>query len=385
MKVLIAVNYIGFINFLWSDIESFLARGYEVCVSGDNSLKETATLARIKEYGAAFVEIPVDGRSPASIKNLKAVISYSRLIRRERFELVVCHANMMGLLVRVAAVFPRMLHGVKLVYMNHGLPYNHTWTRRSRLVPELAERLLAPFCDGILCINSEDYERFGRFRCKRLMQVPGVGLDVGSYTGVSVDVQTKMKELGLPSGKTIVIAAGELSVIKNHKVIVQAIASLPDKSDYVFVVCGKILFETGSAEDLSVIGKEAGVDVRLLGFRRDLKEIYPCCHIGVMPSLREGMGMTGIEMLCAGLPVIGSDLQGIREYCVDGVTGYLVPDPSDPYGFAQAIKRLSDPTVRERMKDDCIRMASGFSVGRATSLRMEFYDSILSSKSAARP
>lgn len=49
-----------------------------------------------------------------------------------------------------------------------------------------------------------------------------------------------------------------------------------------------------------------GVDVRLLGYRDDLEKVFACCDIGVMPSLREGLGMAGIQMLCAGLPIVGS-------------------------------------------------------------------------------
>ena len=69
----------------------------------------------------------------------------------------------------------------------------------------------------------------------------------------------------------------------------------------------------------------------------------------MLPSLAEGFGLVLIEAMAAGVPVIATDVPGIRDVVRDGVTGLLVP-PGDPAALAAAVARLSaDPTLRHRL------------------------------------
>jgi glycosyltransferase involved in cell wall biosynthesis len=62
----------------------------------------------------------------------------------------------------------------------------------------------------------------------------------------------------------------------------------------------------------------------------------------VFPSLwPETLGIVGIEALSRGVPVVASDLGGVREWCVDGETGVVVP-PKDPEAISRAVQRLLD-------------------------------------------
>ena len=56
----------------------------------------------------------------------------------------------------------------------------------------------------------------------------------------------------------------------------------------------------------------------------------------VLPSLSEGMGLSIMEAMAAGLPVVATEVGGVPELVVDGRTGLLVP-PKDPDALAEAI------------------------------------------------
>ncbi len=62
-----------------------------------------------------------------------------------------------------------------------------------------------------------------------------------------------------------------------------------------------------------------------LGARDDVESILARSDIFVLPSNWEGFPLTVLEAMRAGLPVIASDVGGVREAVVDGVTGYLIP------------------------------------------------------------
>ena len=95
-----------------------------------------------------------------------------------------------------------------------------------------------------------------------------------------------------------------------------------------------------------------------------------------MPSKREGLGMAGLQSLIVGIPVIGANVHGIVDYVLPGKTGYLF-DPDDVDGFAAGIEKLSDPAVRNAMKQDCIDIAMKFSKEVSWKQKEEIYKEVL--------
>ena len=72
----------------------------------------------------------------------------------------------------------------------------------------------------------------------------------------------------------------------------------------------------------------------------------------VLPSEAEGFGLVLIEAMAAGVPVVATDVAGIRDVVENGNTGLLVP-ARDPQALAQAIQRLrDDPSLRDRLIRD---------------------------------
>lgn len=87
----------------------------------------------------------------------------------------------------------------------------------------------------------------------------------------------------------------------------------------------------------------------LLGWQRDLSPVYRRWHVFAMPSEEEGFGMAALEAMAAGLPVVASDVGGLREVVEDGVTGFLVP-PRDVAALRARLQQLvSDRALAERM------------------------------------
>lgn len=377
-KALIAVNFLGFVKFLWEDLDYLTNEGFQVVITGDFEIGyKDETLRKIKDYNAHFVHIPIDSKSPLTHKNLKGFKKLKSLIDKEKFDLIICHTAVTGIYVRLAAIKSRK-RGTKVVYMCHGLSYNHTSSWKSKLIYGTAERFCTWFTDGIITINEEDYEILKKYHCPKVWKINGVGLDVDRYTNVSINRSGYRLSLGLQENKIIVVTAGEFSKRKNHQVVVKALSLLEDKDQYTFAVCGCVQTPDGETPDIVALGERLGVDIKLLGYRDDLEKVFACCDIGIMPSLSEGLGMAGVQMLCAGLPVVGSAVQGIREYCLNGKTGYLVDNPYDASGFADAIRLLSKKEIREKMKEACLTMSRKFSKEKSVAQRRLIYDTLLS-------
>ena len=90
-------------------------------------------------------------------------------------------------------------------------------------------------------------------------------------------------------------------------------------------------------------GPAAEADIELLGSRSDVAELLGSADIMVFPSRPQGEGMPGvlIEGGLAGLPIVATDVPGVRTVIDDGTTGFIV-DPEDLDGMVAHLARLID-------------------------------------------
>jgi glycosyltransferase involved in cell wall biosynthesis len=90
-------------------------------------------------------------------------------------------------------------------------------------------------------------------------------------------------------------------------------------------------------------------DVVLAGFRRDARDLLPAFDVCVVPSVvEEAFGLTALEAMTAGVPVVATSVGGIPELVEHGVTGLLVP-PADEDALARSICAILDSPDRARI------------------------------------
>ena len=236
------------------------------------------------------------------------------------------------------------------------------------------EKILSGYCDYIVTINQEDYNRAKNFHCKNVRYIPGVGVDINKIKKLVINKAVKKESIGVPADKTLIISAGELIERKNHEVIIRALAKLNDPDVY-YAIAGKGPLK----EYLSNLAKELGIAERVifLGFRTDVFELYHAADISAFPSKIEGLGLAGVEAMAAGIPLVSSNVHGILDYVIDGKTGYAI-NPKDVNGFAKALKRLIDaPELRESMRKDCLAAVEQFEISNALKVMWDIYREVL--------
>lgn len=337
-KALIITALGGFIrSFLTSDIKILQDMGYEVhCAANINHEGADGLAEYFEEMNVVFHQIDFSSNRPISKETLMAYKQVVKLIKKTRFNLIHCHTPIAGAITRVAAR-KQQKKGTKVIYTTHGFYFHKHSSKKTWMVFRTIEDLMSRYSDAIITINHEDYSNAKKMHCSNVYYIPGVGVDTKRFSDVIVDRDEYRKKLGVKKEDFLILGVGELSHRKNHQIIIKALgeAKIPNS---VFMICGNAMNSANTKDELEKLAKQENVDLRLMGLRKDIPEICKCADIGVMPSTREGLGLSGIEMLASGLPVVASDVHGIVDYIINNEDGYLC-NPYDYREFSGAIKK----------------------------------------------
>lgn len=116
----------------------------------------------------------------------------------------------------------------------------------------------------------------------------------------------KRHELNIESETIVFLSVGELNQNKNHEMVIKALRTLDRNIHYV------IAGEGDRKDYLNQLAIENGVEerVHLLGYRSDVKDLYPMADIFVFPSFREGLSVSLMEAMASGLPCVVSRIRG---------------------------------------------------------------------------
>lgn len=315
MKKILIVSTVSrqFYLFEQGNIEVLNSLGYEV--HGAANFEDTNKRLDSLE----FTRHPFDiQRSPFSLKNIKAYIQLKKIMKSEEFDAVHCHSPMGGVLARLAA----KAIGVKtVIYTAHGFHFYKGAPIINWLLYYPIEKWLSKYTDILITINEEDFKRAEHFGYCKAKYVPGIGVDTEKFS-INRELRAKKrKELNIPEDAYVILSVGELNKNKNHEVVIKAISRFSNKN-IIYLICGEgVLREylTKIVSDLTLTNQ-----VRLLGFRNDINEIYSVADLFAFPSYREGLSVSLMEAMASGLPIVCSNIRGNKDIVEQGLSGYLL-------------------------------------------------------------
>lgn len=368
-KVLMVATYGDFFAaFETNNIKILNDLNYEVhlCANWEDP-KYNYKFDRLKNLEFTKINIPFE-RSPFSKKNIFCYKELLRLMNGEKYELIDCHNAVVGFYSRIAAKKSKIN---KIMYTAHGFQFFRDGSIIDWIIYYPIEKILSSITDQLVVINNEDFNLAKKkFKSKKIDKIPGVGFDYSNFSKNKVNIPDKKNELGLPADSFVIISVGELSKRKNHKIIIEALSKINNKNIY-YIIAG----QGDQYKYLKDLAQKNNIEenIKLLGHRSDITELNAISNIAAFPSRREGLGIAALESLAAGLPLISSNIQGIKDYSINGITG-ITCDPSNVDAFSTAILNLyNDKALVDTLSINGRKKAKEFSIYQVNSAMIKIY------------
>lgn len=311
--------------------------------------------------GADVFVVPDLVRSILPHRDIRAVWKIARILRFFSPDIVHAHCFKAGLVGRAAAG----MTGVPSLYTAHGWQFAPGTPVTQRLVAFAGEWLGALFGQQIITVS--DYDMKLALRCGITSQ--------GSISVVHNGIQDiPVRRYLSDSAEINAVMVARFVPQKDQRSVLRALIGLDPRIRVWFVGDGPTLPEIiAESHDLKLEGR-----VSFLGHRADVAQILGMADIFLLASHYEGLPISILEALRAGLPVITTDAGGARECVHDGVTGLVVPR-GDVNALRNAIGALAGaPSLRARMGTAGRRLFERqFTSGRMLSRTYSVYERLL--------
>jgi len=259
----------------------------------------------------------------------KEILSLIRLLRPS---LVHAHSSKAGFLGRLAA----RAAGVPAVFTAHGWGFADGVSWRRKMVATIGERVASRFSNGIITVSEADRELALRYRVVPLRSMTVV------HNGVRDTSEQSHPDAG---DAAHIVMVARFSPQKDQALLLKALVG--QEEPFRLSLVGEGPKQTA----VQVLAKELGLSgrVKFLGACGDVSRILAGANVFVLTSNWEGLPISILEAMRAGLPVIASDVGGVREAVVDGETGFLVDRGNLVMLRSRLLQLLGDPELRKKM------------------------------------
>ena len=180
-------------------------------------------------------------------------------------------------------------------------------------------------------------------RCGPRLRMIYDGIELSKF-GTPPEVERVRAELGLDPDAPAVTTVGRIEPWKGQHVLIEAAPRILEKhpNARILIVGGPAVNKPEYERGLRARCRELGIKNRVLftGIRKDIPDILAASSVLVLPSATpEPFGLTVVEAMAAGCPVVATAAGGPLETVLNGETGWLIP-PNDPEAMAERVRHV---------------------------------------------
>ena len=331
------------------------------------------TAADFTDYSVPFHKLDM-----ASGPSLTALLKLRGMLREKSFNILHCHGARAAFYGRVAAA-PLGGERPRIVYTIHGFAAPH-YALPVRTILLGIERVLTPLTDAVICVSGAERKGFlaTGFGPPERLHLVRYGIDTARFRDAVVDRAQQRAALDVPVDAPLVTTICRLYRPRDFETLLSGFAMVRAESPNVHLL---IVGDGPYRKRIEALISRLSLVpyVTLAGFRRDTPQILAVSDIFVLSTaLWEGLPLTILEAMSSELPVVASDVGGIREEIIHQETGIVVP-PKNPVALSEALLALlSDEQRASAMgSQGRLRVEKLFALDRMARETTAIYESLI--------
>ena len=231
--------------------------------------------------------------------------------------------------------------------------------------PHIGKKALVDKADVIICVSQNTANELEDFYgiSKDRVSVIHHGID----DAISLAELKKIKKFSRPT----ILYVGHRAGYKDFQVLPKAIRELKNEiSDAQLVLIGPLLTKD-EIHELNIILGDDGWQHHSFMPEYKLNEFYKKSHVHCVTSKMEGFGMTTLESLAMGTPVVATDIPVFREVLGEFSTYF---DVSSVGSLAYALKQVLDPANNKYLSEQALVLSKSFSWQKSAELHAQAYE-----------
>jgi glycosyltransferase involved in cell wall biosynthesis len=294
-------------------------------------------------------------RTPNFFNDRKAYHKIKEIIRDFEPDIVHTHAAKAGALGRKAA---KSMNVPVIVHTYHGHVFHSYFGQLKTALYKLIERRLAKISSGIVAISDIQKQELSvqhNICSPSKIKVIQLGFDLNRFhESIDQKRQQTREKFQIEKDEIAVAIIGRLAPVKNHQLFLNSIAEIASKTSkkVKFFIVGdgdeKHAIETRIKE----LALPDNFKIIMTSWIKDISTFNPGMDLICLTSLNEGTPVSLIEAQAANIPILTTDVGGVRDVVKENVTGYVVSNNSLPEFAEKLLFLIENDSIRNEMSQN---------------------------------
>lgn len=302
---------------------------------------ESDSLHIPRSYGVEPVLIEEMRRLPNLKSDRAAYKKLKQIIQEFQPDIVHTHAAKAGALGRKAA---KSCGVPVIIHTYHGHVFHSYFGKYKTKLYKLIERRLAKKSDGIIAISplqKDELVKQHRICEAEKVKVIQLGFDLGQFQEQLSEKRTTTRTTYQLEDETVAVAiVGRLAPIKNHGLFLEAVEEVLKAGIQArFFIVGDGMEYEKIASTVSRLNETYGNCIEMTSWIKDIAQFNAGMDIICLTSDNEGTPVSLIEAQACNIPVISTDVGGVKDIVLEGETGFVVPK-KDVKAFSEKLAFL---------------------------------------------
>jgi glycosyltransferase involved in cell wall biosynthesis len=334
-------------------LTKFLSDDFEtILIGGLPEEGESDSLHILQEYGIEPLIIEEMQRIPNIQSDAKAYKRIKKIIEEFKPDIVHTHAAKAGALGRRAAIACKV---PVIVHTYHGHVFHSYFGKVKTSIYKHIEKRLANKSTGIVAISDlqkkELSEEHKIAKSDKIKVIP-LGFDLGKF---QENIEQKRKntrlKYNLKNNEVAIAIIGRLAPIKDHAFFLNVVENLLQKGieNAKFFVVGDGEISEEVCQRIDQINEKFPNKIIFTSWIKEIDAFNPGMDIICLTSKNEGTPVSLIEAQACNVPVVTTDVGGVRDIILEGETGFIIPKGNLEHFSEKLGLLIKNDEIRKKM------------------------------------